>query len=96
MEPEPEVISGAGADSRNDLQVAFLPLMTADRQLLPLHFLTQGEDDEGAVPISPENEHWRRCGHGNVTSRQGRSFSTAACLFFLRQPRIVLESSTHA
>ncbi|XP_065287394.1 ubiquitin thioesterase ZRANB1 [Dermacentor albipictus] len=43
MEPEPEVICGAGANTRDDLQVAFLPLMTADRQLLPLHFLTQGE-----------------------------------------------------
>ncbi|XP_037576842.1 ubiquitin thioesterase trabid-like [Dermacentor silvarum] len=43
MEPEPEVICGAGANARDDLQVAFLPLMTADRQLLPLHFLTQGE-----------------------------------------------------
>lgn len=43
MEPEPEVIGGAGANPRDDLQVAFLPLMTADRQLLPLHFLTQGE-----------------------------------------------------
>lgn len=43
MEPEPEVITGAGANPRGDLQVTFLPLMTADRQLLPLHFLTQGE-----------------------------------------------------
>lgn len=44
-EPEPEVITGAGANPRDpdDLQVTFLPLMTADRQLLPLHFLTQGE-----------------------------------------------------
>ncbi|KAL1432184.1 hypothetical protein MTO96_013518 [Rhipicephalus appendiculatus] len=42
-EPKPEVICGAGANTRDDLQVAFLPLMTADRQLLPLHFLTQGE-----------------------------------------------------
>lgn len=43
MEPEPEVITGAGANPRGDLHVTFLPLMTADRQLLPLHFLTQGE-----------------------------------------------------
>lgn len=45
MEPEPEVPGGAGAPPRDpdDLEVAFLPLMTADRQLLPLHFLTQGE-----------------------------------------------------
>ncbi|CAN7990461.1 unnamed protein product, partial [Ixodes hexagonus] len=45
MEPEAEVLGGAGALPRDpeDLEVAFLPLMTADRQLLPLHFLTQGE-----------------------------------------------------
>lgn len=45
VEPESEGVLGAGANTRpsDDLQVIFLPLMTADRQRLPVHFLTQEE-----------------------------------------------------
>lgn len=45
MEPDSGDMLGAGANIRtsDDLQVVFLPLMTADHQLLPLHFLTQNE-----------------------------------------------------
>lgn len=42
MEPY-HCTEGAGAVPDDHRQAAFLPLMTADRQLLPLHFLTQGE-----------------------------------------------------
>lgn len=35
--------AGVNIRTNDDLQVVFLPLMTSDRQLLPLHFLTQSE-----------------------------------------------------
>ncbi|XP_064465710.1 ubiquitin thioesterase ZRANB1-like [Ornithodoros turicata] len=58
MEPH-HGTEGAGALTEDHLrqQAVFLPLMTADRQLLPLHFLTQGE-------LGREEEimrHWLDC-----------------------------------
>lgn len=45
LEPDSGDVLGAGANLRSsdELQVVFLPLMTSDHQLLPLHFLTQNE-----------------------------------------------------
>lgn len=49
MEPYTSVQLGLGASAganlgdTDDLQVTFLPLMTHDRKMLPVHFLTQTE-----------------------------------------------------